>query len=111
VRIWIRIQGLDEKGCEIFQLKKLSFLSKIAIYLSPVLHEEGLSYRRSLQPSKENIQQFIKIHNFTFLWVFFAHLGPDTDLADKNQCGSIQIRVHITVLFERLAQQKIDSLF
>jgi hypothetical protein len=31
---------------------------KIAIYLSLGLHKGGPSYRRSLQPSKENIQHF-----------------------------------------------------
>ncbi len=29
VRIWIRIQGLDEKGCEILQLKKSHFCQKL----------------------------------------------------------------------------------
>jgi hypothetical protein len=36
------------------------FLSKIAIYLSLGLHKGRPSYRRSLQPSKENIQHFKK---------------------------------------------------
>jgi hypothetical protein len=99
------------KSCEILQLKKLKFLSKIAISLSPVLHEEDPSFRKSLQSSKENIQHFIKMHNFTFLWVFFAHLDPDPDLADQNQCESIRIRIHITVLLFRKAQQKMYSFF
>jgi hypothetical protein len=34
------------------------FLSKIAIYLSLGLHKGLPSYRRSLHPSKENIQHF-----------------------------------------------------
>ncbi len=39
--------------------KKLDiFLSKIAIYLSLGLHKGRTSYKRSLQPSKENIQHF-----------------------------------------------------
>jgi hypothetical protein len=39
--------------------KNLIFLwSKIAIYRSLGLHKGGPSYRRSLQPSKENIQHF-----------------------------------------------------
>jgi hypothetical protein len=34
------------------------FRLKIAIYLSSGLHKERTSYRRSLQPSKENVQHF-----------------------------------------------------
>jgi hypothetical protein len=41
-------------------LLKIFFCSKIAIYLSIGLHRGRLSYRRSLQPSKENIQYFKK---------------------------------------------------
>jgi hypothetical protein len=40
-------------------LKKF-FIQKIAIYLSLGLHKERPSYRRSLQPSKENIQHYFK---------------------------------------------------
>ncbi len=51
------------------QLKKLDiFLSKIAIYLSLGLHKWGPSYRRSLQPSKENIQHFKTWHFLTFFY-------------------------------------------
>jgi hypothetical protein len=48
----IRIQGFDNPKLE----KK--FLSKIAIYLSVDLGKGCPSYRRNLQPSKENIQYF-----------------------------------------------------
>jgi hypothetical protein len=41
------------------QMKKNAvFLSKTATYLSIGLHKGRPSYRRSLQPSKENIQHF-----------------------------------------------------
>jgi hypothetical protein len=40
------------------QLKKISFLIKIAAYFSLGLLKGLRSYRRSLQPSKENIQHF-----------------------------------------------------
>jgi hypothetical protein len=55
--------------------KNLSFLKKkIAIYLLILgLLKGGPSYRRSLQPSKEDIQHFL------FLWVLFALLDPDPD--------------------------------
>jgi hypothetical protein len=58
--------------------------SKIAIYLILGLHKGRPSYRRSLQPSKENIQHFKTF--FLFLWVIFAFLdliesrsNPDPD--------------------------------
>jgi hypothetical protein len=57
----IQIQGFDD-----LKLKKkiqqkifhIFFWSKIAIYFSQGLHKGRPSYRRSLQPSKENIQHF-----------------------------------------------------
>ncbi len=58
----IRIQGFDDQK---FKKKYTAenffffFWSKIAIYLRP-------SYRRSLQPSKENIQHFKKCNYFFF---------------------------------------------
>jgi hypothetical protein len=56
-------------------------LIKIAIYLSLSLHKECPSYRRSLQPSKENILHF-KRRNlllnsfFLFFWAIYALLDP-----------------------------------
>jgi hypothetical protein len=47
------------------------FLSKIAIYISLGLHKGRLSYRRSLQPSKENIHPALQ--NVKFL-PFFLYL-------------------------------------
>ena len=67
---------------------------KIAIYLSLGLHKGRPSYRKSLHPSKENIQylQNIKILDFfLFLWVIFALLDPDPDPATQinaDPCGS-----------------------
>ncbi len=66
------------------------FRSKIVIYLSLGLHKGRLSYRRSLQPSKENIQNFkkIKIYNFfQFLWVMFALLDPGPDCESGSGYG------------------------
>jgi hypothetical protein len=67
------------------------FGSKIEIYLSLCLHKGRTSYRRSLQPSKENIQatalQNMKILYFYLcLWVIFALLNPDSD--PHSKCGS-----------------------
>jgi hypothetical protein len=50
----IRIQSFDDQKWENLNI----FSSKTTIYLSLGLHKGRLSYRRSLQPSKENIQHF-----------------------------------------------------
>ncbi len=55
----IQIEGLDDKKFKKkLKLKEKFFLSKIAIYLSIGLHKGRQSYRRSPQPSKENIWHF-----------------------------------------------------
>jgi hypothetical protein len=55
----IQIQGFNDQKLKKKQLKKKKiFGSKTTIYLSPGLHEERPSYRRSLQLSKEAIQHF-----------------------------------------------------
>jgi hypothetical protein len=55
------------------------FLSKIAIDLSLGLHKGRPSYRRSFQPSKENISHYkLDISKFfpIFLWVIVVLLDP-----------------------------------
>ena len=89
IRIWIqhfsncgsgfRIQITDpDPGFDDLKFKKfiagnlISFSwSKIAIYLFLGLHKGRPSYRRSLQPSKENIQ-YLKTWKF---WTFFNFCG------------------------------------
>ncbi len=70
------------------------FLSKTTIYLSPGLHKERPSYRRSLQLSKEVIQHF-KTWTFTIffllLWVIFALLDPDPDPLTQLNLDPIRI--------------------
>jgi hypothetical protein len=66
----IRIQGFDDQKLkEQIQLKfcLIFFGIKITIYLSLGLHKGRLSYRRSLQSSKENIQHFKKCNLFSSL--------------------------------------------
>jgi hypothetical protein len=49
-----------------------------------------MSYRRSLQPSKENFQYFTTLNFFTFFTFFlffFVLLDPDPDPADQNKYG------------------------
>jgi hypothetical protein len=57
--------------------KKIIFFIffQIAIYVNLDFHKERLSYRRSLQPSKENIQQF-KILNFFPFFYFWVKFLP-----------------------------------
>jgi hypothetical protein len=85
----LRIRILDP-GFDGLKLKKFYsftagnliyiFLIKIAMYLSLGLHKGRPRYRRSLQPSKENIQQNMNILYFFSIFVaYFALLHPDPD--------------------------------
>jgi hypothetical protein len=56
----IPIQGFDNQKMKKQNTDEQFFLSQLAIYLSLGLHKGHLSYRRSLQPSKENIQHLKK---------------------------------------------------
>jgi hypothetical protein len=40
-------------------------------------------------PALQNMKYLRRF--FLFLWVIFALLDPDPDLADHNQCGSMRI--------------------
>ncbi len=55
--------------------KKNIFWSKIPIYLFLGLHKARQSYRRSSQPSKENIQHF-KTWNFKFFFYIYGSFLP-----------------------------------
>jgi hypothetical protein len=54
----IRIQGFNYQKLKKNYSRNFFFLSKTAIYLSLGLHKVCPSYRRSLQLSKEAIQNF-----------------------------------------------------
>jgi hypothetical protein len=76
--------------------KKFHFFRiKTTIYLSLGLHEGRPSYRRSPQPSKENIQHFKTwtFLFFQFLWVIFifALLDPDQDQDSESGYGSTDL--------------------
>ncbi len=101
IRIWIRIQHfrlntdpdtdpIRIQGCNDQKLRKkitaektLNFFgSKTTIYLSLDLHKGRLSYRRSLQLLKENIQHLKTLNFLIFFllfWVIFALLDLDPD--------------------------------
>ncbi len=72
--IQFRIQSFDNQKLKkkiTLQLKNLFIFlgSKIAIYVSLGLHKGRPSYKRNLQPSKENIHQLKTWNFFTFLSV------------------------------------------
>jgi hypothetical protein len=79
----------------IYNWKKLKiFLSKISFYLTVDLHKGRQSYRRSLQPSKENIQHF-KTWNLLNFFYFYSSFLPSCIL---DHCGSMRIRIRNTFL-------------
>ncbi len=81
IRIWIRIQHLgwipvriqsfdNQKLEKIYTWNFFFFFNKIAIYPSLGIHKGGPSYRRSLQPSRENIQHlFYFCGSFLPSWI------------------------------------------
>jgi hypothetical protein len=89
---------------------KKKFLSKIAIYLSLGLHKGPPNCRRSLQPSKENIQQWastskdeIFITFFLFFWAILPSwiqiwiANPDTDPGTPLNPDPIRIWIRIRI--------------
>ncbi len=95
---WVRIQircFRDQNLGKNLQLKKFTFLVKncTVIYLFLGLHKGRSSYWRSLQPSKENIQQFKTWNFFTFflfLWVIFQFCPPGSWSTDLIESGSLR---------------------
>jgi hypothetical protein len=66
--LWIWIQGFDAPKSEICHSWEKNFFDKKLQFLSLGLYKGRLSYRRSLQPSKENIQRFKTWNFFTFFY-------------------------------------------
>jgi hypothetical protein len=85
------IQGFNNqklKKIYSWKTKLIEFWSKIAIYLSLGPHKGRSSYRRSLQPAKENIQNFKTWNFFNFsyffgsilsswIWIWIPNPDPD----------------------------------
>jgi hypothetical protein len=90
IRIGLR-SGFHDLNLRKFVAKKIyGFLIKNCNLLIPGPLKGRSSHRRSLQPSKENIQQskleiFFPFSYF-FVVVIFVLLDPDP--AEQNQCGS-----------------------
>ncbi len=93
----------DQKFMKIYRWKKLNFFiyQKLQFtyrYLSLGLHKGRLSYRRSLQPSKEENIQHFKTWNFLIFSIFVGHFAPlDSDACplstDLIESGS-RLRKH-----------------
>ncbi len=68
------------------------FWSKIAIYLSLVLHKERTSYRRSLQHSKVNIQHWsqIRIQQLKLMRIRIHNPNPGVDYLFENHIYFLQ---------------------
>ncbi len=68
---------------------------KIAIYLSLGLHKGRPSYKRNLQPSKENIQhfktwKFFTFFNFCEFWSSWIRIRQLKLNADAQPCSAVQ---------------------
>jgi len=86
----ILIQGFGEQKFE--KNFDIFFSSKIAIYpLSLGLHKERPSFRRSLQPSKENIQHFTTWNFLTFLYFLGHFCPPGSDLDSESVSESTDL--------------------
>jgi hypothetical protein len=83
------------------------FLSLItAFHISPGLHKGSSSYRRSLQPSKENIQHF-KTWNLFIFCIFVRLFCPSGSGSAFSQCvpgsgssGPKSMRIRIRIWFQ-----------
>ncbi len=92
IPIRFRIQGFDDQKFKYLQLEKIKLFLRIKnyFYLSQGLYKGRSSYRRSLQPSKENIQHFKTwnfLNFFLLLWVIFCPPGSgngSTDLIEPD---------------------------
>ncbi len=107
IRIWI--WSSSKSGSKVFDDKNLRkkyswiffcffFWSKITIYLSLDLHKGRPSYRRSLRPSKEDIQHFKRWNLLTFY--FSGSLLPSgirIRIRTRTQ-GPHWIRIHNTAV-------------
>ncbi len=118
----ILIQGfVDQKTEKEIQLKKFIFFwSKIAIYLPLGLHKGLPSYRRSLQPSKENIQHFKKLNLLTF-YIFVYHFCPPVsgsttlgrgteDVNSYLEATNVYSNIHYNCVFKMYGNMPVGLL-
>ncbi len=89
IQIQFQNQGFDDQ-----KLKKNIQLEIFFIFWSKIKAKGYPSYRRSLQPSNDNIQH-LKTSQFfiiLFLWVTFAVLNPDpgVQIADPDPAQQIK---------------------
>ncbi len=102
IRIRIHPEFLWPKLWKNVQLKKYFCWSKIAIYLSLGHYKGRPSYRRSLQPSKENIRSDTSKHEISkFFAIIVGHFAlldpnPDTDPLTWLNQDPIRLRIRNT---------------
>ena len=84
---------LMTKNCKMlpYGWKRSCLLWRIAIYLSQGLKSSSLTSRDHLTLQNNTVNHIFGETNFAFL---------DLDLADQNQCGSMQIRIHNTYVLK-----------
>ncbi len=94
----IRIRDFMTKNWKKLLLKKkINFFgSKTTIYLSLGLHKGRPSYRRSLQPSKENIQ-YLKTWKFWTFFYFCESFLPSWIRIRIQQLKLMRIRMRIRI--------------
>jgi|688.fasta_scaffold659005_1 hypothetical protein len=72
-----------------FNITHFLLIQKFQFFLSLDLHEGRPSYRRRIQPSKQENIQLLKTWNFfTFLIFMGLFALLDSDTSNQNQCGS-----------------------
>ncbi len=89
---WIRIQGFDDQNFKKGNTVWNNYWPKIANYLSRGHRKGRPKRRRSLQPSKEDMQHFKKLNLLTF-YIFVGNFCPPgtgsvTGLRIRIQSGS-----------------------
>ncbi len=122
IQILFRIQYFHDQNWKITAVKLLFifFGSKMAIYLSLDLHKGCTSYRRSLQPSKENIQHFKTWKFFTFFHICGSFLPSgirvririqNADPEPATQINADWLRLVYTDQFGCFIQVSLKILF
>jgi hypothetical protein len=105
--IRLRTQGFDDE-----KIQRKIFFIKFAIYLFLGLQGHP-SYKRSLQPLKENIQHFKKCNFLTFSnccgsflpsWIRIRIANPDTK--PETPLDPIRIRIHNTACMQAGGRKK-----
>ncbi len=82
----------SESGSRVLITINPIFLLQKLLFSSLGLQEGSSRYRRSLDPTKDNIKSHFQTKNF-YIFSSFCCALLDPDPGDKNQCGSMRIRM------------------